>query len=84
MPRRGVARRLRSPQAPWRSTAALAISRSRRGGQRPAAGAIAEALRARDGDRAGELLERHILWARDLAIAQLPLSASAPRGASAG
>ena len=28
--------------------------------------------------------ERHILWARDLAIAQLPLIASAPRGASAG
>jgi DNA-binding GntR family transcriptional regulator len=36
--------------------------------------AIAEALKARDGDRAADLMERHVLWARDLAIAHVPES----------
>jgi DNA-binding GntR family transcriptional regulator len=34
--------------------------------------AILEALVERDGDRARHLLESHVLWARDLAIAHLP------------
>jgi DNA-binding GntR family transcriptional regulator len=35
--------------------------------------AITAALKARDGKAARELLESHVLWARDLAIAHLPL-----------
>jgi DNA-binding GntR family transcriptional regulator len=33
--------------------------------------AVMEALRDGDGRQAGELMERHVLWARDLAIAHL-------------
>jgi DNA-binding GntR family transcriptional regulator len=35
--------------------------------------AVAVALKAGDGEEAGRLLEKHILWARDLAVAHLPL-----------
>ena len=36
--------------------------------------AITEALEAHAGDKARELLESHVLWARDLAISHLPLT----------
>ena len=38
---------------------------------------IVEALRARDAGRAEELMKAHVLWARDLAMAHLPLLAEA-------
>jgi DNA-binding GntR family transcriptional regulator len=34
--------------------------------------AITEALKARDADRAADLMEHHVLWARDLAVAHQP------------
>ena len=35
--------------------------------------AVTAALKARDGDLAGRLMEAHVMWAGDRAIAHLPL-----------
>jgi DNA-binding GntR family transcriptional regulator len=52
----------------------MAYSEANRKAVEKAHRAITEALRKRDGERAAALMEKHVLWARDLAMRHFPTS----------